>query len=55
MFYLITGVILWSVLHFIPAIPTGIRSKLIERTGVMVYKGMFALVIVLAILLMVMG
>ena len=55
MFYLIAGVILWSVLHFMPAVPTGIRSKLIERTDVVVYKGVFALVIVLAVLLMVMG
>jgi uncharacterized membrane protein len=55
MFYLITGVILWSALHFMPAIPAGIRSKLIKRTDVVVYKGVFALVIVLAVLLMVMG
>jgi uncharacterized membrane protein len=38
-----------------PAIPAGIRSKLIKRTDVVVYKGVFALVIVLAVLLMVMG
>ncbi len=55
MFYLIAGVILWGALHFMPAMPDGIRSKLIERTGMVVYKGAFALLIVLAVLLMVMG
>ncbi len=55
MSYLILGVLIWSLLHFVPAVPLGLRAKLIERTDEVVYKGLFAVVMVGSALLMILG
>ncbi len=51
---LIAGIILWSLVHFIPAFP-GIRGALTTRLGTFPYKGLFSLLIVGSIVLMVWG
>ena len=52
---LIAGVLLWAFVHLFPSLAPGARAKLIERLGEGPYKGLFALDIVIAILLMVFG
>ena len=55
MTYLILGVLLWSLLHILPAAGSGIRAALINRIGEGPYKGLFALLIILSIVMMVFG
>jgi uncharacterized membrane protein len=49
------GVLLWSFTHFIPSLFAGPRKKLVERFGENAYKGIFLLLMVLAIYLIVSG
>ena len=55
MLLLILGVLLWSCLHLVPSVGRPMRSACIERIGEGPYKGVFALSIVGAIVLMVLG
>lgn len=55
MAWLWLGVIVWSVVHAMPALAPGFRASLIERLGDGPYKGGFALTIVASIVLMVIG
>ena len=55
MTYLIVGVLLWSFVHMVPAVPMGIRASIIKRTGEGPYKGLFALLIIVSMVLMVLG
>jgi uncharacterized membrane protein len=55
MIKLVLGVLLWSATHFVPAVATGFRKKLIDRLGENPYKGLFTLVMVLAIYLVISG
>jgi uncharacterized membrane protein len=55
MTYLVLGVLLWSFMHILPAVPTGIRAAIIDRTGEGPYKGLSGLLIIISIVLMVMG
>lgn len=55
MIFLILGILIWSGLHLIPALGVRMRAGWIERIGEGPYKGLFALSIVGAITLMVMG
>ena len=55
MTFLILGVLIWSGVHLIPALGVQMRAAWIERIGEGPYKGLFALSIVGAITLMVMG
>jgi uncharacterized membrane protein len=43
MTYLVLAILIWSIIHFIPAAATGMRSSLVKRIGLMPYKGVFAL------------
>ena len=52
---LILGVLLWSVVHFIPAIAVDLKRNMLKRFGEYPYKGAFSLLMVLAIYLMVSG
>lgn len=52
---LLAGVILWSVMHFLPAGAAGLRRNLTGVIGEGPWKGLVALSLVLAIALMVMG
>ena len=52
---LIAGVLLWSLMHFLPAADVGFRKKLIARFGENPYKGIFTLFMALAIYLIISG
>jgi len=55
MIMLVLGVLLWIGVHLFPSLMPSARSKLIEKLGEGPYKGLFALDLVVAILLMVFG
>lgn len=55
MIWLVLGVILWSVVHFIPTIGNSLKSRLVEAVGENGYKIGFSLLVVLSIVLMVVG
>jgi uncharacterized membrane protein len=52
---LIVGVLLWSVAHLIPAIAPSFRHGLIEKLGAGPYRGLIALTILTALVLIVFG
>ena len=52
---LVLGVLLWSVTHLVPAVAAGFRKRVIGRIGENPYKGLFTLVMVLAIYLIISG
>jgi uncharacterized membrane protein len=52
---LITGVVLWSVAHLVPSVVPSFRQGLIDKLGAGRYRGLFTLVIVLALVLIVFG
>ena len=54
MVWLLLGVLLWSVVHWFPALMPAWRAVLLERLGPK-YMGLFALVIVFSLVLMVLG
>ena len=49
------GVLLWAFAHLFPSLLPDTRSRLIGRLGENAYKGLFALNLVIAILMMVFG
>ena len=51
----IVGVILWAVVHLMPSTFRSLRTQLIAKVGEMPYKGMFASMIILSLVLIVMG
>ncbi len=55
MAWICIGVLLWMVVHFVPSLAPDFRQSLIARLGEMPYKGLFALDIVVAIVLIVYG
>ena len=52
---LVLGVFLWSFIHFIPTIAVDFRKSLIAKLGENPYKGLFALLIALALYLIISG
>ncbi|MBT8048028.1 MAG: NnrU family protein [Xanthomonadales bacterium] len=52
---LLLGVLLWSVIHFIPAVAADFRKSVIAKIGEQPYKGIFALFMVLALYLIISG
>lgn len=52
---LVAGVLLFAFVHFIPALAPALRSGLVQRLGDGGYKGVFSLLLLLAIGLMVAG
>lgn len=52
---LIIGVLLWSASHLFPSLMPETRTRLIERIGNKPYRGLFALDIVIALVLIVLG
>ena len=52
---LITGVVLWSLLHFLPAADVSLRKNVITKIGENPYKGIFALLMALSIYLIISG
>jgi uncharacterized membrane protein len=55
MTFLITGVVLWSLVHFIPSLFAPLKRGLLARLGENGYKGLFSLLLIAAILLIVFG
>jgi len=52
---LVTGMLMWSVVHLFPAVATGPRNNLVNKIGLGPYKGGFALLIVISIVVMIFG
>jgi len=52
---LIAGVVLWSILHLVPAIARPQRQAAIDRVGEKAYRGLFSLLMLLALLMIVFG
>ena len=52
---LISGVLLWSIMHFLPAGASGLRNSVAGSVGEGPWKGLFSLALVLSIALIVMG
>jgi len=52
---LITGIALWFVTHLFPAAAPGARDNLVRKLGENPYKGIFALLILAALLMIVFG
>ena len=55
MLLLLTGLALWALVHFIPVFAPNIRSKIINKIGIGIYKALFTLSLVGAISLMING
>ena len=55
MYTLITGLLLWSGVHIIPAVAGKLRNAIIIKIGTGPYKGLFALLIITSIVCMVIG
>ena len=49
------GLLLWSVVHFVPGLAVDFRKNLINRFGENPYKGVFALLMVVALYLIISG
>jgi len=52
---LIFGVILWSVIHFIPGIAADLKKNVVSKYGEYTYKGMFTLLMVFSLYLIISG
>ena len=52
---LLAGVVLWSVMHFLPAGAAGLRGNMVGVIGEGPWKGLVALSLILSIALIVMG
>jgi uncharacterized membrane protein len=52
---LILGLVLWTCIHFSPSIAKCTRGLIISKIGIGPYKGLFAILIVLSIVLIVFG
>lgn len=52
---LLSGVVLWSVMHFLPAGARGLRGNIVSAVGEGPWKGIVALALVVAIALIVIG
>jgi uncharacterized membrane protein len=55
MLLLISGILIWSCIHLFPAVAPDLRSHLAGRLGIGPYKGYFAILIAISIVLMVLG
>ena len=52
---LVLGLLLWSIVHFVPGIAANFKKSLISRFGENPYKGVFALLMVFALYLIISG
>ena len=55
MIWLVVGVALFSVVHLVPSVAPQARARFVERLGAGPFKGVFALLVVAAIVSMVFG
>ncbi len=49
------GVLLWSLVHFIPSVAAGFKKDMVNRFGEYPYKGAFTLLMVIALYLIISG
>lgn len=52
---LIAGVVVWSITHLLSAVAPGVRTNLVGKFGAGPYKGLFALDIIFALVLIIFG
>lgn len=52
---LIFGVLLWSVVHLVPAVAAGFKKNIIEKYGENPYKGVFGLLMIFSLYLIISG
>ena len=52
---LIFGIIVWSLIHFVPAVAVNFRAGLVQRFGLATYKGLFGLIAIGALLCVIHG
>jgi len=52
---LLSGVVLFALVHLVPPVGTGLRDRAVDRLGENGYKGIFSLLLILALMLMVFG
>lgn len=55
MYLLILGLVIWSFIHFFPAVASNTRQNIIKKIGAGPYKGIFALLILSSVILIVLG
>ena len=55
MFLLIAGLLMFTIVHLLPAASPGVRSQLVVKLGENAYRGVFSIVIVTSIAIMVFG
>ncbi len=55
MIKLTLGVLLWSIVHFIPLVATGFKKDLVQRIGEYPFKGIFTLFMVASLYLIISG
>ncbi|WP_434362468.1 NnrU family protein [Parasalinivibrio latis] len=55
MSYLVLGLVIWSLVHFIPSAAPGVKQGMVGRFGENGYKGIFSLLIVLSLVFIVLG
>jgi len=55
MMWLVGGVALWAIMHFVPTVLPGVRSNLISSLGEKPYRGIFALMVLSSLVMMVIG
>ena len=52
---LIAGLLIWSLVHFIPSLAMPLKQKLINQWGEKAYKGLFTVLILTALALIIFG
>ncbi|MDH3902271.1 MAG: NnrU family protein [Xanthomonadales bacterium] len=52
---LVIGVMLWSMVHFVPALAPGFKQSILKRSGEYPYKGAFTLLMVISLFLIISG
>ncbi|MEE9335683.1 MAG: NnrU family protein [Granulosicoccaceae bacterium] len=55
MIWIVVGIVLWSLVHFIPTLAQPFRQKLIDSWGSRIYLAIFSISVVISIGLMVYG
>lgn len=55
MSFLVLGILIWSLVHFVPATATGFRANMIKRFGTRWYKAAFGLLILLAVTIIILS
>lgn len=52
---LVIGVLLWSLVHFVPSIAAGLKKSMVSRIGEYPYQGAFAVLLIISLYLIISG